>query len=318
MGRFSERITRRIPDACGPCEVSPYQQGQPAFLNQIPLNPLVPVLREHLPVSRLARVHACGLVSHHAGYEIHACPCAFAKGAEASYPPRMDTESPDNDAPSEKFTWASRSTQLRKCLDAIRAEPEAAVPRTRHLFRLSALWGNYFYSANLPVLRRLAGLCDQTSGPILECGSGVSTLLLGVLAEREGRRVYALEDGKSDCARIRATLTLCGLDNVRVRHAPLVDRGDYTWYDLSEVELSRYFDLVFCDGPRSRISQGRRGLLPEMRPYLVPGAVLLLDDTHRRRERASLRKWQEHWSLDIRTHGRFSKFSEIRLRPDAE
>ncbi len=134
-----------------------------------------------------------------------------------------------------------------------------------------------------------------------------------MLAEREGRRVYALEDGKSDCARIRATLTLCSLDNVRVQRAPLIDRGDYRWYDLSEVELSRHFDLVFCDGPRRSVSKGRRGLLPEMHPYFADGVTILLDDTHRRRERATLRRWQQRWKLQVRTYGWLSKYSEIKV-----
>lgn len=54
-------------------------------------------------------------------------------------------------------------------------------------------WGNESWSAQYEFLAAMLRYCDGAEGPILECGSGLSTVLLGLVAQRRGQIVWSLE-----------------------------------------------------------------------------------------------------------------------------
>ena len=152
-------------------------------------------------------------------------------------------------------------------------------------------WGNESWSARGEFLGAVLAHAWKADGPVLECGSGLTTLLLGLVAERTGHRVWSLEHNPFWAERVRAELKRYRIGNVEVCPAALGDRGGYSWYAAPRERLPETFALVVCDGPPGDTPGGRYGLVPEMRSRLAPGCVLLLDDADRPDERAVLARW---------------------------
>lgn len=103
-------------------------------------------------------------------------------------------------------------------------------------------WANP-YAATPLLLMALGMTARATGGPILECGGGLSSLVLAAAAR--DRKVHVLEDSDIFAARIRAEADRHELDNLVIHCHPLVDG----WYDTSKIKGMR-FGLVFIDGPR--------------------------------------------------------------------
>jgi hypothetical protein len=166
---------------------------------------------------------------------------------------------------------------------------------------LRATWGNRLGAAAADYLAAVARSV-RTVRPrhVLECGSGLTTLLLGTMA-REGRYlVLSLEDDATWTARVQGEVRRLHLESVRVVHAPLARRGDYGWYSIDGVsgQMPARFDLVVCDGPMSTTPGGRFGLLPVLHERL-DGAFILLDDASRPGEQAVLDRWKAEFGAEV-------------------
>lgn len=136
------------------------------------------------------------------------------------------------------------------------------------------------------------------SGPrhVLECGSGLTTLLLALLAERERFPHVALEDNPRWAAATLRQIKALGL-RADVRTAPLLDYGDFDWYDAS-VLGDDTFDLIVCDGPRAAVARGGRvGVLTVAKSNLFPNVEILLDDSSRASEQEVLASWRQDFSV---------------------
>lgn len=131
---------------------------------------------------------------------------------------------------------------------------------------------------------------------LVECGSGVSTVLLArLLRERGAGSVVAVEHDGAWAALVGDLLRREQLvDVARVVHAPL--EGDPPWYAPAALAaLDSDVDLLIVDGPPAFATgeQHRRApALAFFEPRLVPGATVVLDDLHRRGEREVLARWQ--------------------------
>lgn len=168
--------------------------------------------------------------------------------------------------------------------------PAHAEPPLGLLADLDYGWGND-WSAKPEYLAASLQAAWRADGPILECGSGLSTMLLGSVAARKGSRVWSLEHHAGWGARTRQALADWELNNVEACIADLRDYGGYTWYDPPTSRMPTDFALVVCDGPPGETPGGRYGLLPIMRAHLKPGCVILLDDAIRAEERAIAARW---------------------------
>jgi hypothetical protein len=172
------------------------------------------------------------------------------------------------------------------------ADPEAALaPGNSVLAELISAWGNPGWSAQQEYLRMCITQALRCDGPSLECGSGLSTLLLGVVAQRRGHAHWALEHQREWSVRVRRDLARYGLSAVRLHTAALKSYDGFDWYDPPLADMPAQFSLVVCDGPPSGTPGGRYGLVPVMREHLRPGCVILLDDAWREDERAVARRW---------------------------
>lgn len=181
---------------------------------------------------------------------------------------------------------------LRRALRQFSRLPLAQVPARALLHDLIRGWDNPTHTATSEFIGALLRHAASTH-TILECGSGLTTVLLGVAAQRGNARVYTLEHDSVWADRVTAELKRLALTSVTLAVAELHDYEGFHWYQPSPVLMRESFGLVVCDGPPGDTPGGRYGLLPVMRPSLQSGCVILLDDTQRDAERSIAQRWAE-------------------------
>jgi hypothetical protein len=146
---------------------------------------------------------------------------------------------------------------------------------------------------------------------VLECGSGVSTIVLGrLLASRRGR-VVTLEHDRGWARIVRRLVAEDGLeDTVAIVEAALapVPVGDLEWYDLEVVTRALSglcCDLLLVDGPpawREGQELARLPALPLLRQYCAASATIVLDDAGRQGEREIVRAWEREAGISFQVY----------------
>jgi hypothetical protein len=201
--------------------------------------------------------------------------------------------------------------ELARVVARLLALPTGQVPAHDLLADLQAAWDNSGYAADLDFLEETAQRAIKATGPILECGSGLTTILLAVFAARRGVDVWVLEHSPTWAKRIEGVIRRCGLPPLRVLAYPIRDYGTFAWYDVPLAALPESFELVICDGPPVAMTPGGRyGLLPVLGPRLRTGSVILLDDAAGEEE-GILRRWtigDGNWVVNLKTseHGTYA------------
>ena len=152
---------------------------------------------------------------------------------------------------------------------------------------------------------------------VVECGSGVSTVVLArALGEADGR-LHSLEHDPAWAARIRSLLVDEGLDRFAgivesplAPHPAALDGG--SWYGgeaLAELPEAGV-DLLLVDGPPAGEpgrARSRYPALPILGSRLTEDALVVLDDAHRPGETAVLAAWERESDL------RFQRLDEQRI-----
>jgi hypothetical protein len=197
-----------------------------------------------------------------------------------------------------------RADSLRRAIHKIADRSPSEIPDRRALAELREGWGNEGYSAELDYLEEVARRAAATEGPVLECGSGITTILTALLAGRRGVEVWALEHLPAWKSRVDAVLRQHRITRVNLCLAPLYDYGSFLWYDPPLDRMPKDFRLVVCDGPPSTTFGGRYGLLPVLGARLVNGAVILFDDAAAPSADETLRRWmsEARVSVELRPH----------------
>ncbi|WP_232831409.1 hypothetical protein [Peristeroidobacter agariperforans] len=175
---------------------------------------------------------------------------------------------------------------------------------TRAIPKLIYGWGNAQWSALDEYLIACARAARDAEGDILECGSGLTTLLLGVVAQSKGVRVCTLEHSEPWAQRVRACLERYEIESVSIFCSPLKTYNGFQWYDPPhEASLPSRFALTICDGPPTSTTMGGRyGLLPVMGDRLK-GSTILLDDAQRPEEQEVARRWSAEFGGSYRQVG---------------
>ena len=189
--------------------------------------------------------------------------------------------------------------QIRKLL----TQSNESIPTRDTLAGLRSAWGNESYSADLDYLEELMARAVVPKFSILECGSGLTTVLLGILAGRRGVEVWALEHDPEWHATVNQVLKKYSIENVHLCLTPLRNYGVFEWYDVPLHEMPSNFELVVCDGPPGKIAGGRYGMLPIVGDRLLPGSIILLDDAARPIESNTLSRWESEASVTKELRG---------------
>ncbi|MFN2557316.1 MAG: hypothetical protein ABR592_10720 [Nitriliruptorales bacterium] len=167
--------------------------------------------------------------------------------------------------------------------------------------RLAIGWGNASFRAGDRYLLMALEYVAASPGPILECGSGLTTLALA-LTPGVTAPVWSLEHEADWADAIRHRSEFFRAMGPAVLNVPLVRYGDIEWYAVPPA-LPDQFDLVICDGPPGGIVGGRWGLW-EVLGERVTTATVLLDDAHRDGEAAIIRRLREQgWKVEIHPDG---------------
>jgi hypothetical protein len=186
--------------------------------------------------------------------------------------------------------------RLWEAVRRLKETPIGELPTRALLKELGAAWANEPYAANVDVLEEISRRAVATEGPILECGTGLTTIILGWLAGRRGKTTWSLEHSAEWYDRIDRALKRHRIPQVRVLRTPLREYDGFWWYQPPHEGLPHDFALVVCDGPPGDTPGGRYGLLPVMGDHLR-NAVILLDDASRWGEREVLKRWETEYSL---------------------
>lgn len=125
-------------------------------------------------------------------------------------------------------------------------------------------------------LQELYDQAKAASAPVLEMGSGLTTLVLGLALEGTGQAVHVLECHLESWRKTGEALERFGIGNVELHYAPLVPIGEKPEeVAYTEVDLPETFGLALVDGPYH--SPQRKSALWALRSHLR-NATLIIDD----------------------------------------
>lgn len=167
-------------------------------------------------------------------------------------------------------------------------------------------WGNESFSADGDYISEVVARVGRCAGPVLECGSGLTTLVAALVGQQRGLTIWSLEQDVQWVGFVRRQLKNNRICNVELRHAPLIEYDGYIWYDIERFEVPSYFDLVLCDGPAffdgwgPAREQSRYGLLPTLASKGTTVGEILFDDATESRAANIFRRWRQEFGMGHR------------------
>lgn len=179
--------------------------------------------------------------------------------------------------------------------------------------KLIIAWNNQGYSAQKEYCMSLIEYAYQTKGDILECGSGISTLLVGAIANYQKRKLLSLEHLSTWSAKVESEIKKYELQNIKIEVRNLVNYGDYDWYDVNNILFTEY-DICICDGPPGSNKGGRKGFFYLCKEYLTNGAIILVDDLERENEKEMIDEIRNFMLFDLELKGNEHKHGVIRFK----
>lgn len=158
------------------------------------------------------------------------------------------------------------------------------------------------WAASPDFLLHIAKYLIQTKAEmIVECSSGVSTLVLARCCQINGRgHVYSLEHDPHYAERTRRSLLEQGLESfASILDAPLMQYSDsLRWYSLDSLsEDAPHIQLLIIDGPPMRSDAlARYPALPLLGARFSDSlCAVFLDDADRPAEKATLERWAKEF-----------------------
>jgi len=147
---------------------------------------------------------------------------------------------------------------------------------------------------------------------VVECGSGLSTLVLARVLAEQGGHLVTLEHDPAWANVVGRLLRREGLEDVvTLVEAPLrpAPAGALDWYDVDAMAgamSERGCDLLVVDGPPAH--EEGKGLarlpaVPVLRRWFAPSCTVVLDDADREGERAVVQEWERQTGVSFALRG---------------
>ncbi|NLE45717.1 MAG: hypothetical protein GX620_13425 [Chloroflexi bacterium] len=149
---------------------------------------------------------------------------------------------------------------------------------------------------------------------IVECGSGLSTLLIGnLIKQNRSGHLYSVEEDENWHRTMSNLIDDQGLGEwITLVHAPLKpypvsDGHEVKWYctEVLKQALSTVdrIGLLIVDGPKTVDHLSRFPALPYFASMVNDKTLLVLDDANRPQEACVIDEWQKRYSLSVKMHG---------------
>ncbi len=142
-------------------------------------------------------------------------------------------------------------------------------------------------------------LLEKKPQTIVECGSGVSSIVIGYILEKNKiGQLYSLEHLEQYAVRNEKLIKQHGLENqVNILHTPLIQRQvndeEAKWYNISQIADNQLIDILIIDGPTGH----RYPALPVLFPQLSDTAVIIIDDCKREKDTKNIMRWLQEFPL---------------------
>lgn len=160
------------------------------------------------------------------------------------------------------------------------------------------------WTIELELVDHLATIVEKTKPKrIIECGSGLSTLVMAYALEKNGfGSIVSMENNPRFANQTNDWLHRHGLAKwADIRFAPITrvknpwDQMDYPWYEVPDSVNHQRFDFMFVDGPEGHICHmARWPAIFVLRNQLEFDCTIVCDDTNRKQEEAMVKHWVEN------------------------
>jgi predicted O-methyltransferase YrrM len=163
-------------------------------------------------------------------------------------------------------------------------------------------WGNQSFSAKLDYINSMIKYARINHKLIFECGSGLSTLLLGVIAQKRNIKMVSFEHLPEWADKVKKELHKYKITSNEIYIQPLKNYGNFEWYETSNTNTGE-IGLCICDAPPGNTFGGRKGFLYLMKDKVKTGTVILVDDTIRKAEQEMIKEWEKISSIHVAFEG---------------
>ena len=171
-------------------------------------------------------------------------------------------------------------------------------PNKELIQKLIYSWGNSGYSAQQDYIESLIHHANSVNNLIFECGSGLSTLIVGAIAKKNGVKMISIEHHPKWAAKVQTEIKKYKLTNNQIFLSNLINYGDFDWYDIDNINISD-IDLCICDAPPGNTFGGRKGFLYLFKDKVHNGTIILVDDIIREAEQKMIEEWSNIIPFDI-------------------
>jgi Methyltransferase domain len=213
------------------------------------------------------------------------------------------------------YRWTrmiTRNPVFRRTMKDIVDNPQQALNNRDILTRLAYGWGNESHSASIEYLEDCIKYASQSGLPILECGSGLTSIIAGLVAMKNGNTVWTLENIKSWYQRVKKYLDMYNIASVRHNYCPIKDYGDFAWYNAPLDVMPDKFSLVICDGPA--IKNVKLNVFPAMKDRFSPGCIILFDDARVGQLDSMISYWAEKIGMSYELRGKTNPYYVMRVK----
>lgn len=207
----------------------------------------------------------------------------------------------------QQYVWPSALKEYKTLIES------GLYPSKELIKKLVYGWGNQGFSAQIDYIDTCISNTLNTNGLIFECGSNLSTILIGIIAKKQGRKMVSFEHIDFWANRIQKELDKNNLDSNQIFVRQLKDYGNFSWYNIDGLEFEK-IGLCICDAPPGNTKGGRRGFLFLFKDYLLSGAVILVDDTIREDERNMIIEWEKIRPIEVEFKGNFDPHAILRIK----
>jgi predicted O-methyltransferase YrrM len=170
---------------------------------------------------------------------------------------------------------AENHLSWKHCLDLVGSGTET----TNTYFELIDAWGNGVWAGSAKMLGMVADLARKANGPIIEFGSGLSTVIMRAACQHP---MTVLEQDQEWAAKLKSRLT----GHVSIIVSDLVD----DFYDTSFLP-EKHFALAVLDGPLD--GSHRQDGFAVLERVLRPGGIFVVDDLQFASVGEPLKAWAE-------------------------